>query len=187
MSTTVEQGSAAAQQIIKLDGETRPWVNENEFVRRFLLTLHEYHKGNEVNIYHWLNGVKEDGSVIGATVFQSVRLDDNSGLVVGYVPPILLDPQGILPAEVTASLADIFYRAENLDNIYPGRGSKFIDEQITAQVRNKDDEAKLWKEAWDKLFVRYGLDPVYSEAVDDPETQAIANDDEGEYEDVEYL
>lgn len=187
MSNTIEQGSAAAQQIIKLDNETRPWVNENEFVRRFLLTLHEYHKGNEVNIYHWLNGVKEDGSIIGATAFQSVRLDDSSGVVVGYVPPILLDPQGILPAEVTASLADIFYRAENLNNIYPYRGNKFIDEQITSRVVNKDVETKLWKEAWDRLFVRYGLDPVYSEAVDDPETQALSNNDEDEYEDVEYL
>lgn len=187
MTNTIEQGTAAAQQIIKLDGETRPWISENEFVKRFLLTLHSYHKGEEVNIYHWLNGVKEDGGIIGATVFQSVRLDNQAGVTVGYVPPILLDPQGVLPPEVTASLADIFYRAENLDNIYPGRGAKFIDEQITSQVKTKEEDAKLWKEAWDKLFVKYGLDPVYSEAVDDPETQVLADEEEGEYEDVEYL
>lgn len=186
MTSMVEQGVAAAQQIIKLDTETRPWVYENEFVKRFLLTLHAYHKGEDVNIYHWLNGVKEDGSIVGATVFQSVRLDNSSGVTVGYVPPILLDPQGVLPPEVTAALADIFYRAENLDNVYPGRGAKYIDEQITSQVRVKDEDAKQWKEAWDKLFVRYGLDPVYGGVVDDPETQVLS-EDEGEYEDVEYL
>ena len=188
LDDNLESGVIAAKQIISLDAETAPFISERDLVQKFLLTLHRYHTTGDVDINHWLNGIKSDGSQINATAFQMVKVIDDLGNLITYVPPILLDPTGILPENITHSLGDIFYRAESLEKVYPGRGRAFIREQVTNNIRTKEHETDLWKKAWDALFVRYELDPVYDvtgELVTNSNSDGEPVDEE--IEDVDYI
>lgn len=163
LKPSIEQTNQALDKFIQLGEELKPTVTETDLVERFILTLHQYHRGEPVNLNMWLNGIKSDGTTINATAFQAVKIIDNNNDTLGYVPPILVDPTGILPSEISGMLHDLFYRAENLERTIPGRGTAFIRDTVIDKVRNRDKEVEALRKLWDKLFIKYGLTPVYSD------------------------
>ena len=85
LKVTPEQATTALNEFINLGEELKPMVTETDLVERFLLTLHQYHRAEPVNISIWLNGLKSDGESVKATAFQSVKIVDNNHNTVGYV------------------------------------------------------------------------------------------------------
>ncbi len=189
LKVTPEQATTALNEFINLGEELKPMVTETDLVERFLLTLHQYHRGEPVNISIWLNGLKSDGESVKATAFQSVKIVDNNHNTVGYVHPLLVDPTGTLPPEITSMLHDLFYKADNLEKVIPGRGKQFIKENVVDRVKNRDKDIEALRKLWDRLFVKYGLEPVYSDpntVIETTEALTSPSLDDDEF-DAEYL
>lgn len=187
LKPSIEQTNQALNEFIQLGEELKPFVTETDLVEKFILTLHQYHRGEPININLWLNGLKSDGNTVNATAFQLVKIVDNDNNTIGYVPPLLVDPTGILPSDISAVLHDLFYKAENLEKVIPGRGTAFIKDSVIDKVRNRDKEIEALRTLWDNLFIKYNLPPVYSnpETISEMTTNGSSLED-GDF-DVEYL
>lgn len=189
LTPSPEQTNKALNDFIAMGEELKPVVTEKDLVERFILSLHQYHRGEPINISIWLNGLKSDGELVKATAFQPVKIVDNNNNTIGYVPPLLVDPTGILPPEVSEMLHALFYKADNLEKIIPGRGTAFIKANVIDKVRNRDKEVEALRKLWDKLFIKYGLPPVYSDpnaVSDDNVVDPSPSLDDGEF-DAEYI
>lgn len=184
MVVDIDVANKAALDIVRISEQLKPRVSEKDFVEKFLLTLYAYHKGENVDISYWLKGLKSDGTLINATPFQNVQIVDNNQVVVGYVPPIVVDPTGVLPPEVRENLHDLLDRAEKMEKAFPGRGKAFMRNNITEHVVDKSSEKEKLRILWDGLFVKYGLDPVYSTKLGDNATGSGDLIDDGEFDAV---
>lgn len=179
-------GESAAISFLNQANTSKPFVTEKDLYERFLLTLRAYHLGEEVNIMYWLDGLKSDGTRIQATVFQPVQIINDKKEVVGYVPPINVDPDKILPEDVLHAIPSIMYRYSNLEATLPGRGEDFLKENLIQHVRDKEAEKAILEESWDNLFASYGLEPVYSTKTNQDNNETTNELNEGEF-DVDFL
>lgn len=164
----------APHEILRLNAEGGAKLVESEFVTQWLLTLHEYMRGGEVEIGIWLDANR-------ISVFSEVTITDNAGKTLYNVPSIFMKQDQILPKSVTADIGDIMYRVENLNKTIPGKGDAFIKGSITDHVIPSRDRA-TFQERWDAIFVKYNLEPVFTTVT----TSTINSEDEG-FDDYDEL
>lgn len=186
-SVNLEQFTAAAVQILKLDSETRPFVTNKDLVQRFLLTLHAYHSGEPVEIVYYTRGIKSDGTELNISPFQAVKVVDvsDSNKVLDWIPPLMVDPDGVVPKEVAENMDAIMYQYENKEKVFPGSGLNYLRENVIKHVSAKPGLIDKNKKEWDEFFVRWGLEPVYNKNIVDGEVES--DDTDFEEEDGELL
>lgn len=157
---------------------TLPTVSEREFINKWLLTLRSYLIGDDVMIGIWLQDMD-------ITVFGEVAVVDTSGEVLFNVPSMLMRNDKILPESIAGNIADTLYRADTLNRVIPGRGNTFIRNELTAFVKPVTNEEE-YKTRWDTIFIRYGLEPVFSDGKH-LSIDGYSSSDDGDFDDYEEL
>lgn len=163
-----------AQMIVGLSSDLTT-MKEKEFVTKWLLSLREYVSGNDVAIALWL----QENDI---TVFSEVTIVDATGESLFVVPSILMKQDKVLPNNVASEIGEIMYRADNLNRTIPGRGDEFIRREITDKVVTTD-KLKEYQNRWDSIFVRYDLEPVFSNT----HTTGSFTEDDGDFDGYEEL
>ena len=163
-----------AQMIVGLSSDLTT-MKEKEFVTKWLLSLREYVSGNDVAIALWL----QENDI---TAFSEVTIVDATGESLFVVPSILMKQDKVLPNNVASEIGEIMYRADNLNRTIPGRGDEFIRREITDKVVTTD-KLKEYQNRWDSIFVRYDLEPVFSNT----HTTGSFTEDDGELDGYEEL
>lgn len=156
--------------------EALPTIKEQQFISKWLLTLRDYIKGEDVMIGIWLQEMD-------ITAFGEVSVVDNLGDELFKVPSILMRNDKILPATVSEGITDTLYRAETMNHVMPGRGNAFIRNELTNQVKNVTNESE-YRARWDAIFVRYGLEPVFSETASYSADGSFSDEDFDDYEEL---
>ena len=163
-----------AQMIVGLSSDLTT-MKEKEFVTKWLLSLREYVSGNDVVIALWL----QENDI---TAFSEVTIVDATGESLFVVPSILMKQDKVLPNNVASEIGEIMYRADNLNRTIPGRGDEFIRREITDKVVTTD-KLKEYQNRWDSIFVRYDLEPVFSNT----HTTGSFTEDDGDFDGYEEL
>ena len=163
-----------AQMIVGLNSDLTT-MKEKEFVTKWLLSLREYMSGNDVAIALWL----QENDI---TAFSEVTIVDATGEALFVVPSILMKQDKVLPNNVASEIGEIMYRADNLNRTIPGRGDEFIRREITDKVVTTD-KLKEYQNRWDSIFVRYDLEPVFSNT----HTTGSFTEDDGDFDGYEEL
>lgn len=163
-----------AQMIVGLSSDLTT-MKEKEFVTKWLLSLREYVSGNDVAIALWL----QENDI---TAFSEVTVVDATGEALFVVPSILMKQDKVLPNNVASEIGEIMYRADNLNRTIPGRGDEFIRREITDKVVTTD-KLKEYQNRWDSIFVRYDLEPVFSNT----HTTGSFTEDDGDFDGYEEL
>lgn len=163
-----------AQMIVGLSSDITT-MKEKEFVTKWLLSLREYMSGNDVAIALWL----QENDI---TAFSEVTIVDATGEALFVVPSILMKQDKVLPNNVASEIGEIMYRADNLNRTIPGRGDEFIRREITDKVVTTD-KLKEYQHRWDSIFVRYDLEPVFSNT----HTTGSFTEDDGDFDGYEEL
>lgn len=163
-----------AQMIVGLSSDLTT-MKEKEFVTKWLLSLREYVSGNDVAIALWL----QENDI---TAFSEVTIVDATGETLFVVPSILMKQDKVLPNNVASEIGEIMYRADNLNRTIPGRGDEFIRREITDKVVTTD-KLKEYQNRWDSIFVRYDLEPVFSNT----HTTGSFTEDDGDFDGYEEL
>lgn len=163
-----------AQMIVGLSSDLTI-MKEKEFVTKWLLSLREYMSGNDVAIALWL----QENDI---TAFSEVTIVDATGEALFVVPSILMKQDKVLPNNVASEIGEIMYRADNLNRTIPGRGDEFIRREITDKVVTTD-KLKEYQNRWDSIFVRYDLEPVFSNT----HTTGSFTEDDGDFDGYEEL
>ena len=163
-----------AQMIVGLSSDLTT-MKEKEFVTKWLLSLREYVSGNDVAIALWL----QENDI---TAFSEVTIVDATGEALFVVPSILMKQDKVLPNNVASEIGEIMYRADNLNRAIPGRGDEFIRREITDKVVTTD-KLKEYQNRWDSIFVRYDLEPVFSNT----HTTGSFTEDDGDFDGYEEL
>ena len=163
-----------AQMIVGLSSDLTT-MKEKEFVTKWLLSLREYMAGNDVAIALWL----QENDI---TAFSEVTIVDATGEALFVVPSILMKQDKVLPNNVASEIGEIMYRADNLNRTIPGRGDEFIRREITDKVVTTD-KLKEYQNRWDSIFVRYDLEPVFSNT----HTTGSFTEDDGDFDGYEEL
>ena len=163
-----------AQMIVGLSSDLTT-MKEKEFVTKWLLSLREYVSGNDVAIALWL----QENDI---TAFSEVTIVYATGEALFVVPSILMKQDKVLPNNVASEIGEIMYRADNLNRTIPGRGDEFIRREITDKVVTTD-KLKEYQNRWDSIFVRYDLEPVFSNT----HTTGSFTEDDGDFDGYEEL
>lgn len=163
-----------AQMIVGLSSDLTT-MKEKEFVTKWILSLREYVSGNDVAIALWL----QENDI---TAFSEVTIVDATGEALFVVPSILMKQDKVLPNNVASEIGEIMYRADNLNRTIPGRGDEFIRREITDKVVTTD-KLKEYQNRWDSIFVRYDLEPVFSNT----HTTGSFTEDDGDFDGYEEL
>lgn len=167
---------AAPREILRISESSVPTIRESEFVTKWLLTLHEYIRGEDVKIGLWLQEMD-------INVFGEVSVVDTSNTELYRVPSIFINKDKVLPNSIVQNIGDIMYRAETMNKIMPGKGDHFIQTEITNNVRTQS-ELPDYQRRWDDIFTRYDLDPVFYISTS---SRIDTADDSGDFDDYEEL
>lgn len=155
-----------------------PTIKEQQFVSKWLLTLRDYLMGDDVMIGIWLQEMD-------ITAFGEVNVVNTAGELLFTVPSMLMRNDKILPETVAGGIADTLYRADTLNRVIPGRGNAFIRNELTAHVKPVGNEED-YKNRWDTIFVKYGLEPVFSDGKH-LNIDGYSSSDDGDFDDYEEL
>lgn len=139
------------EQILALN-EILPEMQEHEFVQTWLLTLRDFCAGEPVNIGLWL----EANDI---TPFKEVQIMKGREKLF-KVPSIMVLSNEIISDAVASDLANIAYKAENMDKTIPGAGTNYMRNELKDVVKPQKGIDDI-RARWDAIFVKYGLEPVY--------------------------
>ena len=175
MDNSVQHGT---REILRMNEEVAS-MSENVFVTKWLLTLREYIAGGEVQIGYWL----DENNI---TSFSEVAILDGAGQELFRVPSILAKADKLLPDAVSSNVSDIMYRVENLNRMIPGKGDAYIRNELTDRVVEQGNH-ETYQQRWDKIFVKYGQEPVFDTTLSTTTPSAAVMKDNEAFDDYEEL